>query len=60
MNSADKVVPTATSQMVARCRRGESFSRPNTHRPKKVDSMKNANNPSMASGAPKMLPTKTE
>ena len=47
-------------QMVARCSRAGNLSRPKIHSPMKVDSMKNASRPSMAKGAPKMLPTKTE
>ena len=48
----------------ARCRPGArrfgSRSQPKIHRPRKVDSRKNASSPSMASGAPKMSPTKRE
>ena len=60
MNQADSAVPKETSQMVARCRRGDSRPRPKIHRPMNVDSRKNAARPSMASGAPKMSPTKRE
>ena len=54
------VVPAAASQMVARCIRGQSMSRPKIHRPRNVDSRKKAISPSIASGAPKMSPTKRE
>ena len=42
MKYALATLPTATSWMLSRCRRGESRSRPNTHSPRKVDSRKNA------------------
>ncbi len=54
------VVPAAASQIVARCSRGLSRPRPKIHRPRNVDSRKNAISPSIASGAPKMSPTKRE
>ena len=57
MNAADSTVPSATSQMASRCTRRDSLSQPKIHRPRKVDSRKNAARPSIASGAPKMLPT---
>ncbi len=60
MNAADSAAPTATAQMVARCTRFDSRSQPNSHRPRKVDSRKNAASPSMASGAPKTSPTNLE
>ena len=60
MNAADKTVPSETSQIVSRCTRRDSRSQPNSHRPRKVDSRKNAASPSMASGAPKTLPTSRE
>ena len=60
MKAADRVVPRLTSQIEARWSLGESRSRPKIQRPMKVDSMKNASSASMASGAPKMLPTKVE
>ena len=53
-------MPIAASQMQARCSRLGSLSQPKIHRPRKVDSRKNASSPSMASGAPKMSPTKRE
>ena len=46
--------------MVARCTRLGSLSQPNSHSPRNVDSRKNAASPSIASGAPKMLPTNRE
>ncbi len=54
------MVPALVSHMVARCRPGDSRLRPKIHSPTKVDSRKKANRPSMARGAPKMLPTKIE
>ena len=60
MNHADSAVPNETSQIVIRCRRGDSRPRPKIQRPMKVDSRKNAASPSIASGAPKMSPTKRE
>ena len=60
MNAADRTVPSATSQIVSRCTRRDSRSQPNSHRPRNVDSRKNAASPSIASGAPKTLPTSRE
>ncbi len=60
MKYADSQVPTATAQIEARCSRGGSRSQPKIHKPMKVDSRKNASRPSIASGAPKMSPTKRE
>ena len=54
------MVPIEASQMQARCSFFGSRSHPKIHRPRKVDSRKNANSPSIASGAPKMSPTKRE
>ena len=58
MKYADSTVPTAAIQMVARWIHRGRRSQPKIHRPRKVDSRKNASRPSMASGAPKMSPTK--
>ena len=60
MNAADSVAPTQTSQTVSRCTRRGSTCQPNTHRPRNVDSRKNAARPSIASGAPNTSPTKRE
>ena len=60
MNIADRALPRATAQIVARCIRRGSLSQPNSHSPRKVDSRKNAPSPSIASGAPKTLPTSRE
>ncbi len=60
IHSAERFEPNATSQVTARCCPLDRRSQPNTIRPTKVDSMKNAINPSMASGAPKISPTKLE
>ena len=60
MNAADSALPSETAQIVARCTRRGSLSHPNSHSPRNVDSRKKAPRPSMASGAPKMLPTSRE
>ena len=60
MNAAESIDPIATSQMQARCNRGGSLLQPNTHKPRNVDSRKNAASPSIASGAPNTSPTKRE
>jgi hypothetical protein len=60
INTADSIEPNATSQIVARCTRLDNLSQPNSHNPRNVDSRKNAASPSIASGAPKMLPTSRE
>ena len=60
MNIADRALPADTAQIVARCTRRGSLSQPNSQSPRKVDSRKNAARPSMASGAPKTLPTSRE
>ena len=60
MNAADSALPTATAQMVSRWIRRGSLSQPNSHSPRNVDSRKNAARPSIASGAPKTLPTSRE
>ena len=54
------MVPIATSQMLSRCSRLGMRSQPKIHRPRKVDSRKKASSASIASGAPKMSPTKRE
>ncbi len=53
-------MPSAASQIVARWTRGESRFQPKIHSPRKVASRKNAARPSIASGAPKTLPTNLE
>ena len=58
MKYADSMVPMAASQIVDRCSFFGSRSHPKIHSPRNVDSRKNASSPSMASGAPKMSPTK--
>ena len=60
MKNADTMVPRLTMQMDSVCTSGGSRFRPKIHSPMNVDSRKNASSPSMASGAPKMLPTNTE
>ena len=52
---ADRLDAIATSQMLARC---TAFGQPKIHTPRSVDSMKNANSASIASGAPKISPMK--
>ena len=60
MKYADRLLAMATAQMHARWMRRESLSQPKIHRPRNVDSMKNAASASMASGAPKTSPTNRE
>ncbi len=60
MNHADNADPNETSQIVARCNRGDRRPLPKIHKPMNVDSRKNAARPSIASGAPKMSPTNRE
>ncbi len=60
MKYAESRVPMCTSHMVAACRARGSLSHPKIHRPRNVDSRKNASRPSIASGAPKMSPTNRE
>ena len=60
MNAADSMLPSVTAQIVSRCSRRDNRSQPNSHSPRNVDSRKNAASPSIASGAPKMLPTSRE
>ena len=50
----------ATSQIVSRCTFWGSLFQPKIHMPMKVDSRKKASSASIASGAPKMSPTKRE
>src|SRR4051794_26064988 len=57
MKYADIHVPITASQSVARCTRGESLFQPKIQTPRNVASRKNAPSPSIASGAPKTLPT---
>ena len=60
MKAAERIVPAATSQMVARCAFLDSRFQPKIQIPRNVDSKKNATRPSMASGPPKTLPTRRE
>jgi len=60
MKNADTMVARLTMQMDSVCTSAGSRLRPDSHSPMNVDSAKNASSPSMASGAPKMLPTNTE
>ena len=60
MNAPDSTLPSETAQIVSRWTRRGSLSQPNSHSPRNVDSRKNAASPSIASGAPKMLPTSRE
>ena len=60
MKAAERIVPAATSQMVARCAFFDSRFHPKIQMPRNVDSRKNATRPSMASGPPKTLPTSRE
>jgi hypothetical protein len=60
MKNADRFTAIATIQMQARCTSLGNRVQPKIHSPMKVDSKKNATRPSIASGAPKMSPTKRE
>ena len=57
IHSADRLVPSATSQVTTRWPHFDSRSQPKKNRPTKVASRKKAISPSIASGAPKMSPT---
>ena len=54
---AERLEPIATSQVESRCIFLLTLSQPKNITAKKVDSIKKAISPSMASGAPKMSPT---
>ncbi len=60
MKAAERTAPTATAQTVAKCTFLGRMSQPNNHKPRNVDSRKNAARPSIAKGAPKTSPTKRE
>jgi len=60
MKYADSRVPVAAIHMHAACTGPGSRSQPKIHSPRNVDSRKNASSASIASGAPKMSPTKRE
>jgi hypothetical protein len=60
MKKADSAVEPATAHAHARCTPFDSRPQPKIHRPRNVDSTKNAASPSTASGAPKMSATKRE
>ena len=60
MKNAERLTPIATSQMHPRCTSRGSRPQPKIHRPRNVDSMKNAARASIASGAPNTSPTKRE
>ncbi len=60
MKNAEALTPIATIQMQARWSSFGSRLQPKIHKPMNVDSKKKANSPSIASGAPKMSPTKRE
>ena len=60
MKYAENSVPTCTAHIEAACTLRGSRSQPKIHRPRNVDSRKNARSPSIASGAPKTSPTKRE
>ena len=60
MKNAEAQLPSAKSQIVARCTRFERRSQPKIHSPRNVDSSMNAARPSIARGAPKTSPTNSE
>ncbi len=57
IHSAETFAPIATSQIEARWAFFERRSQPKIHRPRNVDSRKNATSASIARGAPKTSPT---
>ncbi len=60
MKNADSHDPATAIHSVARCTRGDRRFQPKIQRPRNVASSMNAASPSIASGAPKMLPTNFE
>ena len=60
MKYPDSQVPSTAIQSVARWSRGERRFQPKIQSPRKVASSMNAARPSIASGAPKTLPTNLE
>jgi hypothetical protein len=60
MNAADRALPSDTAQIVSKGIRRGSLFQPNSHSPRNANSRKNAASPSIASGAPKTLPTGRE
>ena len=60
IHQAESVAPSPVSQVAARWKPGRTFFQPKNMTAMKVDSMKNATMPSIASGAPKMSPTNQE
>ena len=57
IQNAEAYAVSATPQSSARCTPRRSRCQPKIHMPRNVDSRKNATSVSMASGAPKTLPT---
>ena len=60
IHQAERLAPMAVSQVAVRWKRLETFSQPKNITATNVASRKKAKIPSMASGAPKMSPTKWE
>src|SRR5664280_944512 len=60
MKYADRFTPIAASQIVARWVRRDNLAHPKIHKPRKVDSRKNATSASIANGAPNTSPTNRE
>ena len=60
MKYPESQLPSTAIQIVARWTRGESRFQPKIQSPRNVDSSMNAASPSIASGAPKTLPTNFE
>ena len=60
IHQADSVAPMPVSHVAARWNPADTFFHPKNITATKVDSMKKATMPSMASGAPKMSPTNHE
>ncbi len=60
IHSAERLAPMAVSHVAVRWKPRLTLRQPKNITAMKVDSRKNARMPSMASGAPKMSPTKWE
>ena len=60
IHQAESVAPIPVNQVEAKWKPGDTFFHPKNITATKVDSIKKANIPSMAKGAPKMSPTNHE
>ena len=57
IHNAERLLPIAISHVTIKCLTLLILSQPNKNNPTKVDSRKNAINPSIAKGTPKISPT---